>query len=132
MNYTDVTAHLSNQGLTQLLPTINKTLCVKMDCFELKSWTFNHRHHTRKDSETKLDMGRRVYLKPSFPMTPSFSALSYATKKLLDLGTFPNDWLDQSEASVSKQEKFSQSLHIYMPDMGWRLASRVTCPVIAP
>ncbi|GFX61103.1 hypothetical protein TNCV_4564991 [Trichonephila clavipes] len=49
-----------------------------------------------------------------------------------DPGNFLNDWARPISCLLHTSMKRSLSFNIYFPDMGWRLASRAICPVIAP
>ncbi|GFV79277.1 hypothetical protein TNCV_71451 [Trichonephila clavipes] len=75
---------------------------------------------------------RVIFLTRYDPIRGDHSALFDASEQFNNFGTFPNDWLGQSEASFFQHENFSQSLHTYVSDMGWMAASGQYIPVIPP
>ncbi|GFW20175.1 hypothetical protein TNCV_2321161 [Trichonephila clavipes] len=60
------------------------------------------------------------------------SALRQDLRNPNDPENYNNDWLVQSAACYTLAGHNLQSFHIYIPDMGWRLASRAICPEFSP
>ncbi|GFW63854.1 probable RNA-directed DNA polymerase from transposon X-element [Trichonephila clavipes] len=129
--YADDTAvHTTFKRITSVTFALNKHLKLLEKYYDRWKISIN----VEKSAAVLFTKKRKIPPPPKMYNTtiPWSQTLRHELRNLHDPENNSNNWLDQSAASYMLAGYNPQSFHIYISDMGWRLASRAICPELSP